>query len=134
MAREARDFQRSKVYAWENETFPHIREEQWTLSQCEAFAKQLYGARVKIKDGRGRRSACAHHRRYPTISLPKWARNKWVVAHEVAHLKTRHDLSIPAHGAIFMGVYLGFLRTCTGVDYTECAKDYGLKVRSAPPV
>jgi hypothetical protein len=128
--KEARDFQRSKVYAWEHETFPK-NEEKFTLIECHELAAKLYGARVKVKDGRGRRMACSYIRRYPTIALPKWARNEIVIAHEVAHLFFRNDLTIPAHGALWMCKYLELLGRL-GLDedrLRQSAVAYGLKVR-----
>lgn len=123
-----RDFQRSKVYAWENSEFEKAQE-KLTLTQCRDLASQLYGARVKVKDGRGRRKACAFHRRYPTIALPRWSRIEWVVAHEVAHLLHRTD-DVPGHGAIWMRSYILLLEQL-GHDaerVTRSAIDYGLKV------
>jgi hypothetical protein len=82
-----RDFQRSKVYSWERAVFGRPTE-KLTLEQCAELAKKLCGFKVTVKDGRGRRKACAYYETR-TIALPKWARCEWVVIHECAQ---------PAHG------------------------------------
>lgn len=128
----ARDFQRSKVYAWENKMFWREHEEtKYTLDECRELAASLYGARVKVKDGRGRGAACAFWDRYPTIALPRWARNDIVIAHEVAHLFFRNDKSIPGHGALWMAKYIELLgKVGHDVDLTrESAIEFGLKVK-----
>jgi hypothetical protein len=106
--RKQRDFQRSKVYAWERQMFPQMHTENLNLYECKLTASNLYGKRVKVKDGRGRRNACAFARGYPTIALPKWARNEVVICHEVAHLLHRFD-DTPWHGARFMRSYIELL-------------------------
>ena len=130
-----RDFQRSKVYEWERISFPAFKEEM-QLFECKELASALYGKRVKVKDGRGTRSACAYPNRYPTISLPRWARNRIVVAHEVAHLYIRSEWrqgNLPPHGSTFMRIYIGLL--CDKMELYEydeleqSARDFGLKVQ-----
>lgn len=128
--KEQPDSQRSKCYAWEQKTFPNDYVEQLTLDECKAFAEIMYGSRVKVKDGRGTRRALAYHNRYPTIGLPKWARNLRVIAHEVAHLKLRGK-DYPAHGATFMRIMLELLQEHCDMDYDQLktsAVEYGLKV------
>lgn len=128
---KARDFQRSKAYTWENKMFPHNEETKLSLVECRELAAQLYGARVKVKDGRGRRRACAFWDRYPTIALPRWARNDVVVAHEVAHLFFRGDRSLPSHGATWLGKYIELLASL-GYDENslrQSAVEFGLKVK-----
>ena len=131
---EQRDAQRSKVYAWERAAVaPHFKNtKELTLDECKELARQLYGARVVVKDGRGCRSALAYtSRRVATIGLPKWARTPWVVAHEVAHWKAhRIDKGAPAHGGIFMAEYCKLLAE-VGLDHDTMvvdALDNGLKV------
>jgi len=134
MAREQRDAQRSKLYAWERQdvfpTFANHRE--LTLDECKALAAKMYGARVVVKDGRGCRNASAHcYHRVAKITLPKWARRPDVIAHEIAHWKAhRIDPGAPAHGGIFTAEFIKLLATL-GFDHDELvikALDYGLKV------
>ena len=69
-----------------------------------------------------------------TIALPRWARNKEVIAHEVAHwLAFRECKSLSGHGGVFMGYYLKLLHLHCGYDLeviTQSAKDFGLRVIS----
>lgn len=128
-----RDFQRSKVYAWEHVVFRNCYNEDLPLDRCREIAARLYGARVKVTDGRGRRRACAYDLRYPTIALPRWARCQWVIAHEVAHLVHRAD-DIPAHGGTWMRTYLDLL-SLLGYDSQALennAREYGLRVLPRP--
>ena len=124
-----RDFQRSKVYSWERAVFGRPTE-KLTLAQCTELARKLCGFKVIVKNGRGRRKACAYYETR-TISLPRWARCEWVVIHECAHLLT--DLEHAAHGALYMKNYIRLLEQhgpASGLPYglTECARRFGLKV------
>ena len=125
----ARDFQRSKVYAWEFKQFPQMKSGGMTLDECKALAARMWGARVIVKDGRGRRNACAFTSApRAKIALPRWARTKEVVAHEVAHLLND---SGAAHGGIFMGEFITLLAEHCGHDkaaLTESATGFGLRV------
>lgn len=100
-----RDYQRSRVYEWERQEFGWD-DEPLTLEQCAQLAKSILPS-VKVLDGRGRRNACA----MPfdgSIKLPRWARRKWVVLHEVAHL-VAHDVRLAWHGREFMADYIALL-------------------------
>lgn len=122
-----RDFQRSKVYSWERTRY-NFRE-ALSLGECKQLATQLYGKRVKVKDGRGRRGACAYWDRYPTIAIPRPLRCPEVVAHEVAHLMFRNT-EVPWHGALWLKEYIKLLG-CIGYDTFDLKQDaraYGLKV------
>lgn len=110
-----RDRQRSRVYAWEKhcqgvEAF----RETMTLAEVEAFAAKVWLAeRVRygrgrmpppsVHHGRGQRRALAYTGKH-VISLPKFARNPYIVLHELAHLLTPVD---EAHGPRFVGVVVG---------------------------
>jgi len=124
-----RDFQRSKVYSWQQSVFGRPTE-KLTLEQCAELAEKICGFKVIVKDGRGRRKACAYQGSR-TIALPKWARNERVVIHECAHLLT--DREHASHGAQYMKNYIELLEKygpTSGLPYdlTECARRYGLKV------
>ena len=126
-----RDFQRSKVYSWERIVMPDSFHEKLTLDECRELARVMYGKRVIVKDGRGRRKAFAFHKRTPTIALPKWARNKETVAHEVAHLITNKRDQGSGHGGIFMKNFIVLLdEHCDedGDDLIQGALNYGLRV------
>lgn len=103
--RRERDAQRSKVYAWERSEFGWDRD-YLELHECQALAESIWPG-VKVTDGRGRRIACAVPQEN-VIKLPKWARIKWAVLHEVAHLVV-WDGRRAAHGREFMAEYLDLL-------------------------
>lgn len=107
-----------------------------TLKQCQAFTdkviarkyvKDNYGSipAILVLDGRGRRKACAtfyYGRR--AIKLPKWARNEYVILHEVAHHLTRLD----GHKAEFASCLLDLVRHFLGKDSAEALQGaYHLK-------
>jgi putative metallohydrolase (TIGR04338 family) len=72
---------------------------------------------VRVKDGRGRRNACAHGSR--SISIPLWARNDWIVLHELAHtIVHRHFKRSEAasHGWQFASVFLDLVMSMMGKE------------------
>jgi putative metallohydrolase (TIGR04338 family) len=81
---------------------------------------QRYGvgpcrAPVKVKDGRGRRNACAWINQ---IEMPCALRTKWVVLHELAHVicdrvegEMRYQEHTPGHGWRFAEIYLYLVKT-----------------------
>lgn len=126
-----RDTQRSRVYAWEgvackaasgrSEHEPEFRK----LEECEEFALPIWRAeRGRVghakkaapsieRPHRGQQSALAHadHR----ITLPRWARSRWVILHEMAHrLNAGHDGA--SHGPRFVGILIGLLSRHLGLD------------------
>jgi hypothetical protein len=77
---------------------------------------------VKVKDGRGARRPSAD-REGDVINLPRFARKRWVILHELAHVATsyycgeviRHpddddriimDKLVPSHGPEYAGILL----------------------------
>lgn len=138
-----RDFQRSAVYAWERAAARRFGFEMYaeimSLDEIEAFMKRVwpkergrYGlARHRRPDLRrvhwGQRKALSHS---GAISLPKWARNPWVILHEMAHELTKGD----AHGPRFVGVLVGLASRWMGLDPDELlmhAEEHGVKVYRA---
>lgn len=103
--RRERDYQRSKVYAWERQEFGWDKD-ILTLSECEKVARSILPD-VVVSDGRGRVKACA----VPwenKIKLPRWARTRWVVLHEVAHIVAYRNWAA-WHGKEFMANYIDLL-------------------------
>lgn len=135
MTKTARDYQRSKVYAWEDK---HVRsgrsQEKLTLDQCRELAAEMYGSRVKVLAGRDTDARATAHldKSRATISLPKWARTPSTIAHEIAHWLThRYNPSLPHHGGYFVGFYIELLVKHCGEhrDYLiRTAKDHGVRV------
>jgi putative metallohydrolase (TIGR04338 family) len=103
-----RDTQRSKVYAAENFLTSHNRTAQMTLTECQVLVdkilddpevqRQYRVARaltVTVVPGRGGGKAIGGWGARSRISLGCWARQPYVVIHEVAHhltgLHAGHD-------------------------------------------
>jgi len=123
-----KDYQRSKVYNSEsNEAYLN---EALTLDECEKLANKMYkyGLRyvkwsqpfkeLTIADGRGRKHAGAY---YSKIALPKWARNKLVVAHEVAHTLCPKD---EKHRERFVFIYLVLVKRFCKEYYVELCNNF----------
>jgi hypothetical protein len=136
-----RDFQRSKVYEWEAKHLSMLFVTEGcvglTLDECQDLAKRMYGCKVRVKDGRGSRSARAHTgRRLPSIGLPRNTRTREMIAHEVAHwIVKRVAKGAPSHGGIFMAEYITLLAEhCGYVKETliKSAIDCGLRVTAIP--
>lgn len=110
-----RDSQKSKLYRAERSLSQFTEHEEMTLVEIEAYLNKLVRsawfqrrwpniqeARL-FGDGRGRRSACGwKHGGTAYMTLPRWARNKPVVLHELAHSTSRHH----GHGWAFAADYL----------------------------
>jgi putative metallohydrolase (TIGR04338 family) len=127
-----RDSQRSRVYAWERRASVELagrdlyEAEFKSLAECEAFAAPIWRkerGRVGLagtaapsieRPNRGQRRALAHHDH--RITLPKWARSRWVILHELAHRLTPVD---EAHGPRFVGVLIGLLSRWLDLDSAE---------------
>lgn len=124
-ARTVRDFQQSKVYRAERviDVGSTAREPEFpTVADCERFVAKVLGSRtfvrrwgngrrIAIEDGRGRRSACAWGDSIAAsvISLPRWARTRASILHEIAHTIV-HD----GHGPLFARTYLELVRLFIG--------------------
>jgi|SRR5215212_4538479 len=134
--KKARDSQRSRVYkaeraAWENFDTPEFR----TVAQCQEYVNDVTytrfwderftdgwyldpEVRIEVSDGRGRRSAAAFCDE-DRIALPKWARNRLVILHELAHILVNGNRSLASHGPEFVSMYLSLVREFEGEDEAQ---------------
>ena len=122
-----RDYQRKRVYDWEDEEIMPRDTEKLGLEGCLAFASNVYRG-VRVLDGRGRRSGVAYRRRC-VIALPRFARTRPYIIHECAHLGTDDR-----HGPMFVRYYIQLLDRHLGISKDalwRSALDYGLDVGSA---
>lgn len=69
---------------------------------------------MRITVGLKRGGSAYGYRDKRRISLPAWARNEWVILHEIAHVLTPGRYT--AHGPEFAGVYLFLVRTVLGPE------------------
>jgi len=112
-----RDYQRKRVYDWENSCLMplSINRKNLTLDECYSVMEiaikksqhTLYRL-PNLHDGRGHRRAASYG---GCIALPKWARQDVVVLHELAHELTPG--AIP-HGPEFVYVYINLLHAVLG--------------------
>jgi len=100
--------------------------EKFTMKQAQAYVdkvlkrkyiREKYGIySIRVLDGRGRRKAGATWRDGRVILLPKWARNEFVILHEIAH---HLDKSGVSHGANFATIELDLVRNMMGKEWAE---------------
>ena len=128
-----RDFQRSAVYKSESlpdgvmfESMNECKEYGQVIVNSDYWKSQKGRKRFTLKDGRGCSNATASskgiHRdkRKDIVTLPKWARKKWVIIHEFSHLLTNMtDFGTSPHGAVFCKHYLLLVKELLGQDQYE---------------
>jgi putative metallohydrolase (TIGR04338 family) len=119
--------QAGKVYAAEALSGIKQHRETLTLKQCQVFTNKVisrkyvkdnYGSvsSILVLDGRGRRKACAtYYCGQKAIKLPKWARNEFVILHEVAH----HLTKLNGHKSEFASCLLDLVRHFIGRDAAD---------------
>ena len=111
-----RDRQMYKVYNWEYDINLGSNRCDWTLVQCSAFLGYVwhcyFGTRSKppiVEPGYG--SSCASAGGY-SIVLPRWARNREIILHEVAHSilerssKGYYALHQESHGPEYLRLFI----------------------------
>jgi putative metallohydrolase (TIGR04338 family) len=83
------------------------------LSSDFVFTTFTFDEEILVGDGRGRLAARAYFddsdRRI--IQLPRWARTKYTILHEVAHHLVDHQCDHFAHGPEFVRAVLGLVRS-----------------------
>lgn len=127
-----RDFQRSRVYRWEQTcVWPQdrVRPNTLSLEECARLVERAYPHTTLIptvSDGRGRRRGGGSKYK---IKLPRWTRFPAYVLHECAHgTKPRED---EAHGPEFVATLIELLVALEGYDLTQLlrsARTSGVKV------
>lgn len=133
-----RDRQRQRMYDWERDLWKAVSPEPEALDQLRGFllwvwsleARRYYRSAVPppaIGDGRSRRSAAAIYSRHE-IALPRWARNRIVLLHEIAHF---FDQRNEPHGPEFVGILIGLMARHDNWDWrslVRSARSWGLRV------
>lgn len=131
-----RDSQRSKVYKAERACSWWSASEEMSLKECEKLIDRLLGRHYKWKgerrrvrwggyrlaDGRGSRSGAANDH---YIRLPKFARNRGYVAHEVAHMIHFRLMWVKeaAHGWEYCSIYLQVVTAVFGKEASDELKE-----------
>jgi putative metallohydrolase (TIGR04338 family) len=143
-----RDTQRSKVYRAEavmdkfKKPLPSVEDVEKYIANImamkrvrAAFPRARWWGRVSVGDGRGRRVACGGAN---GIKLPLWARNSWIVVHELSHTITIRELAgtgPAAHGWQFCSVYLKLVMWTHGREAHDALKASfkAARVKIRPP-
>jgi len=116
-----RDSQRLAVYHWEDEIRKRWRLNDCgiTLEECDRLIRKVWSdyrpgqEPPKLVDGRGRRRACGSRWE---IKLPRWARCRIVVLHEIAHSLQQQQ---PWHGPEFARLFLEMIVQYAGIPARE---------------
>ena len=120
--------QATRLYAAENVSGIKQFEGTLTLEQCQAFTNKVLSRKyvqttykplgsIKVLDGRRRRAACADVvGGQRVIRLPKWARNEYVILHEIAHHLCWFD---GGHRPDFASCLLDLVRHFLGKESAE---------------
>ena len=146
---KVRDSQRSKVYKAEDslnarkDKFPKLYERFDDLKQLQHYVDRITESKwwqkydapnmgekdgillakpeeVVVQDGRGRRRAMAvAYRMGGEIHMPRWARYRLIILHELAHILQSQR---PAHGRQFCQVYIDIVRRFAGKKESEALK------------
>lgn len=113
-----KDYQKQRVYNSERCVGPRLE----TVPQMQSYVDKMVKSawwkkryprvkRIIVKDGRGRRRACAEYGYgYMVVKMPKWARNEGVLLHEMAHTV---NMSVK-HGPKYVGNYLAMIDKAQG--------------------
>lgn len=125
--------QATRLYAAEAMSLKKSSEDM-TLKECQKFVDKVLArsfvknnypwnhGQIIVHDGRRRRAAGATWRNGSyAILLPKWARNEFVILHEIAHHLSN---SVKGHDYIFADCLLNLVRNVMG-------KDDALKLQAA---
>ena len=122
-----RDNQRSKLYDAEDgvdrgRAFDSVDAVQDFVDSItgSSYWERIPGAPrvVAVRDGRGRRHACAAESWYGAeVRLPRWSRNQLIVLHELAHTITPKGCA--PHGPEFAAGYLRLVRRFLSEDHYE---------------
>jgi hypothetical protein len=133
-----RDYQRKRVYRWEDEATCWSNHDRLTLDQCQAMIRQVFIAYglspPRVTDGRGRRSACGGAGR---IAIPHFSRTRVIVLHESAHALLARMGRYDAHGPLFVRTYIELLVGFDGWSrgaLERSAAERGIDVAPAAPI
>jgi len=127
MSNRNRDNQRSKVYKAENAIWSKDGDGDMTIQEIEGLLDEIWENRLihnefmpfrhrpQVADGRGCRKARGGADR---ITMPKWARRRWVVLHEAAHsVHIQGSSPLEAyHGPEFCKIYLRLVEIYMGFE------------------
>ncbi len=139
----ARDNQRQRLYNAETALAgsAHGRRME-TVPELQAYVDAIMASRwfkarwgawggIRVKDGRGRRSACAMGQH--EVRMPCWSRNEMVLLHEVAHclapvMKANHG---PEYAGIFLALVRQYMGPAAAVSLRASFREHRVKVAAS---
>lgn len=139
----ARDRQRNRVYAWEDETIAPLDKSYIAFAAAQGMVDAIwqelglrYPPQVAPLPAQTRRRLADANRL--TIRLPAQTPS-WCLLHELAHsLTTTMDGRSDGHGPIFVGVYVRLLRQYLRLDEVQMLRSLtaaGIEiVKDAQPI
>lgn len=136
-----RDSQRSKLYSAENTAFKRSGEPEFkTVEECQAYIDKVLSSvwfkkhwrlrQAKVRPGKGYRKAVWYGYGYDRnkrgdeggiVQLPKWARKRWVILHELSHGLTPNEEA--SHGWKFARNYLKLVKHFLGQEEEKKLKE-----------
>ena len=119
-----RDWQRSRVYAWEDRVIAPRDRSRIPFPAAQGMVNAIwsetglrYPPRVEPLPAQARTRVADADRL--TLRLPRLAPS-WHLLHELAHsMSTTHDGRSDGHGPVFMGIYLQLLGRYLRLDEVE---------------
>jgi hypothetical protein len=145
-----RDTMRQRSYDWEDDLFGTFKTKGMEAPEVEKLVAkfaELVHLRLEAKHPSYTRRPCTvttksrgKFARGGTfgVTLPPWAWNPTVIAHEVAHWAQRQEARVsreagedPGHGPHWLGWYLYLLRAGVSIPTTRMVRSalfYGLKI------
>lgn len=132
-----RDSQRAKVYRAQ-EQLPKGRYLK-TMAEMRAYVDEIHSTRwfqkrwlrphnIKVRDGRGRRNACAY---WGAIKMPKWSRYEIYILHEMAHLMPKGvNHTVASHGREFVKNFIALLEWKMKINPRPVFREYRVKWHS----
>lgn len=96
------------------------------LPECDVEASRNKRGPIEhihVLDGRGRRRARGGRplgALRGSIALPRWARNRWIMLHEIAHVFQTEE---PSHGRQFARIYLDLVKRWISPGASKLLRD-----------
>ena len=140
-ARRIRDYQRQRMYDWEDAIFSKLETKQLSLNRirhiCDKVARYYHIRTPIVKAGQARRSS-AWLSYDNAVTFPRFSRREWIVLHEMAHCihwnfcRDFKSKVHSTHGPMFVAIYIFLLNKYYKVPVTilkgsaiDAGVDYG---------
>ncbi len=122
-----RDFQKSKVYAWEDKVIAPKDKTFVPFNQIESIVNYIWkmeGLKYppQVKElAKQNKNVCARGCR-SAVYFPEKGTYTWILLHECSHaLSSNMESETNLHGSLFLGLYLQLLGRYLKLDVVELA-------------